>query len=295
MKRLCLSKWGLIGNYKIDQYSLAPIMWRKLFRRLNMPVKYFVIGSDRKKTIIDKIELLTQDDNFIGANIAVPWKGLAYNLCDKTYLFNELDVVNTIVKNNRNELIGYNSDGEGLVNGIKKCTNVKGKTIVIIGSGGSAQTIPLYLLKGGVKAVYVNDIIISKSRKLVSKYSSLFKKNKSNIICFAKDGILNNIRNADILINATPCGMMGCKQKYPFDKRFINDLKKSCLIVDTIYNPKETPLIKEAKRNGNPICPGYNMLIEQAAISFKYAFGFKLTNSDKEEMRKTITKEYEKR
>ncbi len=287
-------KWGIVGNNRIGDYSIAPAMWKALFEELKIPIKYLIIGSNNRKTISHKISLLKKDNNFIGANIAVPWKGVAFGLCDKTHLFDKLEVVNIILRNNKNELIGYNSDGIGLIRGIKKYTSIKNKNIVLFGAGGSAQTIPLYLFKNNVKTLYINDIIINKAVKLVSVYSSLYDKEKKNIKHFFRNEIEDKIKEADILINATPCGMIGHKRKFPFKKELIKKIKKTCLVVDTAYNPRETPLLEEAKHCGNSICEGYNMLIEQAVVSFEHAFGFKLNNSNKKVMKKAIIREYEK-
>lgn len=221
MKELSSGKWGLLGNSRIKDYSMAPVMWRKLFERLNMPVDYFVLGFDDERVIKNKINLFKKDARFIGANIALPWKKIAYNLCDKTYLPDKSEVVNIIVKNKKGELIGYNSDGEGLVSGIKKCTNIKKKNIVIFGAGGSAQTIPFYLLENGAKSVRINDIVNNKAKKMVARYAPFFRQKKSSIVSFPRRDILINIKRADILINATPCGMTGYKEKYPFGKRLV--------------------------------------------------------------------------
>ncbi len=294
MKKTYQLKWGIIGNSRIGKYSVAPVMWKALFKKLDIPIKYFIISSNNRQIISHKINILKKDNDFIGANVAVPWKKTAYDLCDKSHLFDKLKVVNIILKNNKNELIGYNSDGMGLIESIKKCTFIKGKNIVLFGSGGSAQTIPLHLLKNGAKKLYVNDVVSSKATTLVSIYSPLFKREKASIRCFSRNDIENRIKKADILINATPCGMVGYRQRYPFNKKFIKKMKKTCFVIDTVYNPQETPLLKKAKNYGNLICEGYNMLIEQAAVSFSYAFGFELNDSDKETMKKIIIKEYEK-
>ena len=74
----------------------------------------------------------------------------------------------------------------------------------------------------------------------------------------------------DILINATPVGMHPNMDDSPFET---DNLREEIVVFDTIYNPEQTLLIKEAKKAGCTVITGVDMFVRQAAIQFKLFTG----------------------
>lgn len=111
------------------------------------------------------------------------------------------------------------------------------------------------------------------------------------IIPISSAKIPSILKEVDIILNATPCGMKGFKFKYPFPKKYIQQIKKECVLAEAVYTPYLTPLLEQAKKQGNKVSPGINMLVEQAAESFLLAFEQELTKGDKEMMKKVAMKE----
>jgi shikimate dehydrogenase len=278
--------WGLIGNGKIKNYSIAPEMWAALFLNKKIEVDYFILSGDLSSNISPKLKEYLKKENFVGCNIAMPWKYLGYEFCNYAEdSVNRVEAINTLIK--RGEVIeGYNTDGLGMVNGIKKFVNLKEKKILILGCGSSAQTIPFHLINNNVNKIYILDIVESRPLRISKKYSDISRKKGIPLIPIKRERITNIIKDIDILINTTPCGMKGFHKKYPLKKELLNKLKISCVCVETIYTPYETPLLKYVKKRGNLIIPGVIMLVEQAALSFEYAFEKKLNNKDKRIMEK---------
>jgi len=289
--------WGLVGNSKIGSYSVAPRIWRDLFRVKNLQVEYFILGGDLSSEISSGMQEYLNNPNFIGANIALPWKYLGYELCDYAeHSASHMDAINTIIKRNH-RIEGHNTDGIGMLNSIKKFMSIQDKKILLLGCGSSSQTVPFHLFNERAERIYVHDIIESRAKRLARKYSHQAEESGAEIIPVTASEISDIMQEIDILINTTPCGMKRYKQKYPISVGDIDSLNKNCLLVEAVYNPYETPLLRRAKNNGNTICPGVNMLVEQAAESFYLAFGERLTtvekqlmeNSAKEELRKMNT------
>lgn len=275
--------WGLIGSSKIREYSVAPHMWKALFNRKGKEVDYFVLGDDKSSTISLEIQDYLKNPNFIGANIALPWKYLGYELCDYVEdIAGRMDTINTLIKGS-SKIEGYNTDGIGITKAIIKLTEIKDKTVLILGSGSSSQTIPAHLAEEGVKKIYVNDIIETRAKRLSRKYSD--KVNIKSITC---KEIKKIISETDIVINTTPCGMYGFKKEFPIEQEIIDCAKQDCLFAEAVYNPIETPLLKYTKLKGHPICPGINMLVEQAAESYFLAFKERLDESDINFMKEVI-------
>lgn len=283
LKQLKIFNWGLIGNSKIKYYSVAPQMWKALFSYLNFPINYFVLAEDDEEYIRKCIKKFLKDDTFIGANVAMPWKKVAFENCDYVDSdIKELKTINTIIAT-KDKIRGYNTDGIGLINAIKNKTKIINKSVLLMGAGGASQTIPLYLLDNGIKSLYIYDIKENKSRELVEHYNSLYINCNKFIKYISKNEIGGMIEKIDIIINATPCGMVEYEQEFPFDKTILKKLKKDAVIAETVYNPYRTPLIDFAKQE-HVVCEGVNMLVEQAAISFYHAFGIKLSKKSKHVM-----------
>src|SRR3989338_4286902 len=288
LKKLNPLIWGLFGRKNIKNYTVADKMWEALFKKKCMPIKYFLFGSNQEKKLFSYLDNLKKNPAFVGCNIAMPWKKLFYEQCDRIEN-NSIAVktINTIVKN-KDGLYGYNTDGIGLINSIKSYTNLENKIVFLIGAGGAAQTVPYWLLKEKISKLYIFDIDEEKKNSLIHCYSH--KYHKKEIIGLNKKDINKIMSNIDILINATPCGMRGENKQLPLNKLSLKLCKKSCLFVEMVYNPNITPMLKYAKKNGNYICPGVNMLVEQAAVSFFYAFGCDLTKEEKEVMKNVALK-----
>ena len=283
--------WGLIGNSKIGEYSVAPKMWNELFRLKDIPIKYFILGGDISSDISSELQKYLKDPNFIGANIALPWKYLGYEFCEHVEdSASHMDAINTLIKKG-SRIEGYNTDGIGIINTILKNINPTEKTVLLIGCGSSSQTVPSHLIKNRVKKIYVTDIIESRAKRVVRKYSCKGRDSGIDVISIGKKELSKIISEVDILINMTPCGMTGFKEKYPIEKTYLDKLKKDCLLVEAIYTPYETPLLEYVKEKGNRICPGVDMLVEQAAESFYLAFKERLTEKEKEFMKKIAINE----
>lgn len=283
--------WGLIGNEKIREYSIAPKIWKELFRKKNVNVRYFILGGDNSSRITINIKKYLNKNSFIGCSIALPWKYLGYEFCDYVEnSANRMEAINTLIKKN-NCIEGYNTDGIGMIRSIEKLTNLSNKSVLILGSGSSAQTIPFHLINRGVKKIYTIDILEDRSKKLARKYSDVAREKKIEIKSTTKKELPFVLEEADILINTTPCGMKGFEQKYPFEKRLIRKIKKNCIVAEAVYTPYLTPLLKEAKKQGNKVSPGVIMLVEQAAESYFLAFGERLSEEDKKMMENTAREE----
>ncbi|MDD4324912.1 MAG: hypothetical protein PHC63_00595 [Candidatus Bathyarchaeota archaeon] len=78
--------------------------------------------------------------------------------------------------------------------------------------------------------------------------------------------IQRNLQDSDILINATSVGMKPKPQESPVP---IKLLRRDLSVMDIVYNPIETRLIKDAKSMGAVVIGGIEMLIYQGAASFE--------------------------
>ncbi|MCM8795806.1 MAG: shikimate dehydrogenase, partial [Candidatus Omnitrophica bacterium] len=174
-----------------------------------------------------------------------------------------IGAVNTI-KVTDSKLEGFNTDGSGFIRHLSQDLNFnpENKKIAIIGAGGAARAISVYLAKNNAKTITLYDINESKLFSLVSYLKRIFKDKEFK----AAHSIAElKITESNLLVNATPVGM---KKNDPclIDEKLIH---KDILIYDLIYNPPQTKLLKLAQAKGAKFSNGLGMLLYQGALSFE--------------------------
>lgn len=164
----------------------------------------------------------------------------------------EIGAVNTIlVKEGR--WIGFNTDGKGALNAIEEKVSVKDKKILTQGAGGTARAIIFEAKKRGA-TVFVSNRTALKALALSKRFSIEVYDDKT--FC-------------DIFINATPVGMTTEKAlPIPVGCRYL---------LDTVYNPHETALIKAAKERGVVPIFGRDMFAHLSYLQFNLIEGLCLS------------------
>jgi len=245
------------------QHSLSPIMHNAAFRALEINAEYKIFEK-KPQDLEGFLKSLTKE-NIYGLNVTLPYKEIVTAFLDN--ISSEVRLIGAVntIKVSGNRLEGFNTDGEGFLKHLTEDLgfNPQGKIIAIIGAGGAARAVSVYLSKNNPKSVAVYDIDKTKVSALVGH----LKENFNNIEFRSANSIEElNITNSDLLINATPVGM---KDSEPclVDEKFIH---KGLLVYDLIYNPKETKLLKMAKEKGARISNGLGMLLYQGALSFEH-------------------------
>lgn len=201
---------------------------------------------------------LLETKNFSGINVTMPYKEIALPYLDeRSPIVQKTGSLNTIIHKN-NRLYGYNTDYHGfmfLLNYYQ--INVKDKIVAILGTGGTAKTIKTIMETLKCKKVY----LVSRDKK--KPYISYEK--------------LHSLKNLDILINATPNGMIDHEDLFLVDlDAFIN----LTWVIDVIYNPLRTSLILEAQKRKIQTATGLLMLVAQACYAQALFFDKKFTTQE---------------
>ena len=255
--------YGLIG-YPIS-HSYSPSMCNAAFKKLKIDGRYllFPLEPDEFEEGLKAVLDLGAE----GLNITTPYKEKVIKYLDRISKNAKLiGAVNTIVvKGNR--LLGDNTDGRGFVKAFRPNTGrtPKGKKIFMFGAGGAAKAVGFEMAFEGADALVVCDILGSKAKNFASRINRYTKCKTKAISLRNKKAIAREVSAADVLINATPCGM---KRTDPplLDKRLLHE---GLIVCDFIYNPPETRLIRDAKRKGLAAMNGMDMLLYQGVLSFK--------------------------
>lgn len=249
----------LIGNPV--EHSLSPLMQNTAFRIMGLDWHYQALKVEKLGEIIPKLRELAA-----GFNVTIPHKIRVIEYLDELEpLAEEIGAVNTVI-NKKGKLIGYNTDAEGFGAVLKdEKINVRGIKVVLLGAGGAARAIALWLKKAGAEVIIANRTE-AKGKKLARDVGCTF----------------GPIQKADMFVNATSVGMHPRTGESPLSAKFI---EPGTIIYDIIYNPVKTKLIRGAKAKGARTIDGVRMLVEQGALSFRLWTG---KEAPKKEMEKAV-------
>jgi shikimate dehydrogenase len=245
-------RYAVIGDPV--SHSLSPLMHTGWIADHGLDATYeaFLLRSDDPVTAIRG---LTQ---FAGMNVTVPHKEAAAKAADGY----EGAVANVLRREDDGSLSAYNTDGAGFIDALDESApdwRARTKTALLIGAGGAARAIA-GALSGDLNLIIVNRSIPRGEELAEQLPHAGFATWEALPACF----------DADLIINATTIGMSGGDYRWPADC-----LLKGTIVVDIVYRPLETGLLRAARERGLKTIDGLGMLIHQGARSFEIWHGVK--------------------
>lgn len=234
-----MKKYGLIGEKLGHSYS--KIIHEKLFELTGEDAVYELLPIP--KDSFDEQMRAIINGGYTGINVTIPYKLDVMEYADViSDEAKKIGAVNTISFND-GIISAYNTDYYGIKHTFEKFNvDIEGKDIVILGTGGASRAV----------ITAVNDMG-AKSIKMVSR-------GKKEFMGLEVIGYDESI-SGDVLINCTPVGMYPNVDATPLDEINFN------AVVDLIYNPTETKLLKLASSQGIKAVNGLYMLVSQAMYS----------------------------
>lgn len=251
------------------EHSLSPAMHNAVFEKLGLNCCYtaFRIKPENLGSAIKGMQAM----GIGGINVTIPHKvGVMESLDELSDEARIIGAVNTIKMDEK--LKGYNTDGIGALRALKDGgADPKGRHVLLLGSGGAARAIAVTLaLKGEISGLTILGVVKEEVEKLAEDVSGNTPINAVGVLLddsTLKDGL----SNADILIHATPVGMHPNTDETLATADLMGpDLK----LMDIVYTPLETKLMREAKKAGvKTIVGGLEMFVNQGAESEKIWLG----------------------
>jgi shikimate dehydrogenase len=169
-----------------------------------------------------------------------------------------IGAVNTLVAQN-GRLVGYNTDAAGFVGALESAgVEIRGARALVVGAGGAARAAVYGLAAKGASVAVAN--------RTRSRAVSLVRRMGAGA-CRVADagGIGPEAERSDIIVNCTPAGMRGFPAACPVPERRI---APGSAVMDMVYNPERTALLRAAARRGARTVSGMDMFLRQAAESF---------------------------
>lgn len=256
-------------------HSGSPAMYNYSFQSRGLDNAYLAYDVPLEKTeeALKALKVL----GCKGFNVTMPCKTRVAELVDEISPAAKLiGACNTVVVKD-GKFYGNNTDGMGFVRNLKENgVEVAGKKIVIMGAGGAATAIQMQCALDGAKEIVIfnlKDEFYANAEKTKEKLAEALPQCKVEVYDLADEQKLyEEIKSSDILVNATKVGM-----KPLHEETLIKDAsvyRSDLVVADTVYNPKETKMIEDAKANGCKIAlGGIGMLLWQGAAAFNLFTG----------------------
>jgi 3-dehydroquinate dehydratase/shikimate dehydrogenase len=146
--------------------------------------------------------------------------------------------------------------------------NLRGKTCVVLGAGGVARAAAWALAREGAEVV-----IINRSQPRAATLAKDIARGVPG--AGIRVGTNADVSGASCVIHATPVGMQGgpSPSVSPLDPAAFAKVPSTAVVFDTVYVPRETPLVKAARGRGLAVITGDEMFVEQAAAQFEVWMG----------------------
>ena len=207
---------------------------------------------------------------FAGVNVTIPHKEAAFALAHTLDKAAEAaGAVNLVVFGDDGRLHGYNTDAAGLAAHLSATLGegfLHGQAAVLIGTGGAARAAILALAGLGAREIRVLGRNAAHAQALVQAFTD---KGSAQLSTVLWNDWAKAAADARLVVNATSAGMAG----QPALDLALDPLPQTAAVCDIVYNPLETPLLKEASTRGHPVVDGLGMLLHQAVPAFAAFYG----------------------
>lgn len=244
-------------------HSLSPIVHNASFATLKMNKVY--VPFRVPAAALDRFIKNCDELGVKGLSVTIPHKEAVMQHCQRIDgAARAIGAVNTVVFGDGGP-VGYNTDYRAAMNSIDRRlqaggrrTPLAGDAALVLGAGGAARAIAVGLMRRGADVV-ISGRTLQRAEKLAR-----------SIECRSVPWEQRHHVKAEVVVNATPVGMHPNVDESPYDMHY---LRPNAIVFDTVYNPEQTLLYKEAQQRNCRVISGVEMFIGQAALQFKHFTG----------------------
>ncbi|MDR3072730.1 MAG: shikimate dehydrogenase [Clostridiales Family XIII bacterium] len=247
------------------KHSISPKLHQLTFREFGKDETYSRIRVSTKRLGASLRDF--RKGSLKGINVTIPHKMHIIPFLDEIRGDAiHANAVNTVVKE-KNRLIGYNTDMEGLLFALKrKGFGYSGRNITLLGTGGAAAGVAHKAASEGASRLS----IVGRNRE---SGEDLAEACRGNYVPWAEALCPESklLSDTDVLINATPLGMQSFPEQFT-DFRFMSRLPDHALACDLVYDPPQSAFLTAACARGLVILNGLPMLIYQGILADELFF-----------------------
>jgi 3-dehydroquinate dehydratase / shikimate dehydrogenase len=255
--------YGVLGDPVA--HSLSPLVHNKTFRKLGINAVYLPLRVSKAElqeslTAFDRLPIR-------GYSVTIPHKQAACTLAtEREDAVQGIQAANTLIRAERG-WTAHNTDAQAALDSLQanlpasptgEVTPLSSRSVLLLGAGGVARAIA-FALRGHVSMLTITNRTIEKAQELAVRAD-----------CKVIDWAARHSILADLIINCTSVGMHPNVDESPIHASV---LKPGIMVMDTVYTPETTLLVKEARSRGCHVVTGVDLFVRQAALQFKLFTG----------------------
>jgi shikimate dehydrogenase len=202
-----------------------------------------------------------------GVNVTIPFKQDALAVADLVEpLARQAGAANLILFHEDGRIEARNTDGPGMIEALTTAPglDLAAGPVVVLGAGGAARGAAAALIAAGVPELR----LVNRTLANAAALAAAFPRPKA----FDLGSMAEAFDGAAVVVNATSAGLKG---ENDLSGLPLERLAKRAVVMDMVYSPLETGLLREAKAAGLSTVDGLAMLINQAKPSFEAFYGVK--------------------
>ena len=251
----------LIGHPVAHSFSGA--MQQAAFDAAGVPATYEL--WDRSPAELAEAIAELRTDEFLGANVTIPHKEKAAGLVDRlTEEAHATGAVNTITREGK-RLVGHNTDVPGFRVALDALVGKQRmpRAAVVLGSGGGARAVVHGLVTEGFQRIVVFNRHLHRAEALVRFFGKSAAHMELRAMPWHESIIEAELAKSKVLVNATSVGLHDDETPIPGEL-----IPPDLLVMDLIYNPVRSRLLRDAEAAGCQVQNGQLMLLHQGAAAF---------------------------
>jgi shikimate dehydrogenase len=262
----------LCGSLSLHPVSLGAAMHLAGYAALDLPFSYVPFGVTDLAGAITGMRAL----GIRGLGISMPYKQAVLPLCDDVEpTARAIGAVNTVV-NDAGRLTGHNTDATGALRALEeRVGDLSGKRVLLLGAGGAAKAVA-HGVSGAGSRLRIANRDLERARELAEAVGGEAVTLESGV---------RSASDHDVVINATSVGMSDVDANSPLPDE---SLRAGQVVMDIVYKPLDTQLVRAARRRGATVIDGSRMLLFQAMRQFELYTG---ADAPREAMERALTEQ----
>ena len=256
-------------------HSLSPLLQNTMIKHFDLPFVYqaMAVAAERLAEVIDQL----RRDELHGINITIPHKQTIMPLLDDLAApADQIGAVNTVV-NSQGKLVGYNTDAVGFTKSLWAAgLSAAHEHVLVLGAGGAAAAVVFALLAEGAAAISLCNRSAERTQLLMQRIPAMYQ-DKLRVIAWQNREDWLRIKPASMIVNTTSVGMHPNVEDSPLPESVF---EAETVVIDLVYNPVETALLRFARQAGATTLHGLPMLIFQGVAALELWSGENLDIRD---------------
>ncbi len=244
-------------------HTMSPVIHNASFEALGLPCRFTAQPVPRSR--FDQFMKSVSSSSLKGLAVTIPYKTEVIKYCAmRAAEVDTIGAANTLSVMEKGALKADNTDASAVSRTLRDAgVSPQGRRVVVLGAGGAARAACAQMLLEGAASLTIANRTPSRAEELRRDLINAIPSTAEvDAIPLGGEAIARALRGSHILINTTSVGMHPDVGETPLPSAL---LSPEMVVMDVVYNPIETRLIKEAREIGAMTITGTEMLVHQAA------------------------------